>query len=305
MERIAVTAFADYLASPFHFWANRLRRLNEIDPAKAEMDDLDFGNFCHLVLEAFGRDESARNLTDGESIEDWFLDAADRFAFEQFGARPGLAVRIQLQSAKARLRSAARLQAAERAAGWEIIAVERSLADAYPLEISGLRISGKIDRVERNGDRYRVLDYKTSDSPPKGGAKSDHCVNNRLSDDIDWPPDYAFFEREEKPMRWKKLQLPLYSLALVQHLPDAELTAGYFHLAKAATDVAIDAWEMDPEWLEAAHTCAEGVIADVLAGKFAHLVSRGDRDGLASWHLGLPEKTLDLTFVGGDASPVP
>ena len=92
---------------------------------------------------------------------------------------------------------------------------------------------------------------------------------------------------------------------LLFNIGDAELTAGYFHLAKAATDVAIDAWEMDPEWLEAAHTCAEGVIADVLAGKFAHLVSRGDRDGLASWHLGLPEKTLDLTFVGGDASPVP
>lgn len=300
VEKIAVTAFADYLSSPFHFWAGRLRRMSEVDPSKAEMDDLDFGNFCHQVLEAFGHDRKARDLTDGDALEAWFLDQADRFALEQFGPRPGLAVRIQLQSAKARLRAAAHIQAAERAAGWEIISVEEPLAEAYPLTIGGLAISGKIDRVERNGHRYRVIDYKTSDSPPKGGAQSDHCVNNRLPDDAPWPPEYAFFERGEKRMRWKKLQLPLYCLALADRHPEAELTCGYFHLAKAVSQVTVDAWEMDEAWLEAARTCAEGVVADVLAGKFSHLVPRGDRDWLGPLHLGLPEKTLDLTFVGGD-----
>ena len=88
LDRLAVTAFGDYLASPFHFWARRIRRMDEVDPAKAEMDDFDFGNVCHLVLEQFGTDETARDWTDAEMIEDYLLETADRLALEQWGQAP-------------------------------------------------------------------------------------------------------------------------------------------------------------------------------------------------------------------------
>lgn len=133
LDRLAVTAFGDYLASPFHFWARRIRRMDEVDPAKAEMDDFDFGNVCHLVLEMFGTDETARNWTDAEMIDDDLLETADRLPLEQWGKRPGLAVRIQFAAARERLRAVADVQARERELGWEIIHIEESLFDSYPL----------------------------------------------------------------------------------------------------------------------------------------------------------------------------
>ena len=192
IARIAVTSFATYLASPFHFWAERLQRFSEIDPGKAEMDDLDFGNFCHAVLQRFGNDPEARTWTDASRISDFLLDSADTLARSWFGPRPGLAVRIQVDAARRRLAEAARHEAAGRAEGWEITAVEAPLAEICPLHLGGIEVSGKIDRLERNGNRIRILDFKTSDTaiPPR----RDHFVEHRASELPAWPPAYAFFD---------------------------------------------------------------------------------------------------------------
>jgi ATP-dependent helicase/nuclease subunit B len=314
VERVAVTAFANYLASPFHFWAQNVMRLTEIDPDKAEMDDLDFGNFCHEVLECFGKDPEARTWTDAERIESYLLSEADRVSARLYGPHPGLAVRIQIDSAKQRLAAAARHEAAGRLEGWEIIGVEVKLADHYPLRLGGIEVSGKIDRVERRGDCIRVLDYKTSDS--KKDSLRDHVVENRLGDEPDWPPAYALFDHLDfrprsqgkppglKTYRFKKLQLPLYALAIAQTLPEAEISCGYFHLTKATGDLGPEAWTVDADLLAAARRCAEGVIADVLAGRFDRIEVSAREDALTPLHLGAPDRTLDLTHVGaGDGRP--
>ncbi|MCB1092073.1 MAG: PD-(D/E)XK nuclease family protein, partial [Verrucomicrobiae bacterium] len=309
ITKIAVTAFATYLNSPFHFWAQRLMRLDEIDPDKAEMDALDFGNFCHSVLERYGRDEAARTWTDAEKIDAYFQRAADEIALVQYGRRPGLAVRIQIDSAKRRLSAAAEVEAAQRQEGWVIVGFEAQLAKEFPLSLGGIDVAGEIDRLERNGDVIRILDFKTSDR--RNAPKKDHFVENRLGDSPEWPPDYAFFDHADftsrssgsppaiKSYRFKNLQLPLYALAVSQVHPEAELHCGYFHLTKAASDVGPDTWAIDDALLDAARTCAEGVIEDVKAGRFGRIIPRSQDDAWEAWHLGVPERTLDLTHVGG------
>ncbi|MCB1234399.1 MAG: PD-(D/E)XK nuclease family protein [Verrucomicrobiae bacterium] len=306
---VAVTAFSTFLASPFRFWTTQRLRLSRIEPEKAEMDDLDFGNLCHEALERYGNDPEARAWTDASRIEEFLLAAVDALARERFGERPGLAVRIQVEAARHRLAAAAEREAAERADGWEIIGVEARLGDGYPLALGGVEISGKIDRIEQRGDVVRVLDFKTSDARQR--PRPEHFVESRLGDEPEWPPAYAIFRHAdfsarsasappvEKIYRFKNLQIPLYALALSRALPDRRIEGGYFHLTKAVSDIGPDTWTIDAGLLEAARVCAEGVIADVLAGKFGRLDPARQNDSLETWHLGVPLRTLDLTHVGG------
>ena len=72
--------------------------------------------------------------------------------------KPPLAVRIQVGGARQRLSWFARLQACERAAGWEVEAIEAK----FVREVDGVELVGKVDRIDRHADgRRRVLDYKT------------------------------------------------------------------------------------------------------------------------------------------------
>ncbi|MBL9152960.1 MAG: PD-(D/E)XK nuclease family protein [Verrucomicrobiales bacterium] len=308
IERISVTDFSQYLRSPFHYWAQRLRRLAEIDPGKAEMDALDFGNFCHAVLECYGTDDQARTWTDASRIAAYFDAKADEIALASYGRHPGLAIRMQIEAAKRRLAAAAEAEAAARRDGWEIIAVEARIHESYPLPLGGIEVVGKIDRIERRGDTIRVLDFKTVDSPKN--PKRDHFVENRLGDEPEWPPPYAFFDylslssnssasAQPKRYRFHNLQLPLYALALSGVYRDQEIHCGYFQLAKAASDVKPETWVVDQALLDAAKRCAEGVIADVLAGQFGRIRPMPQNDPLTPWHLGVPERTLDLTHLGG------
>ena len=310
IDRLSVTDFSHYLRSPFHYWAQRLRRLSEVDPDKAEMDGLDFGNFCHAVLERYGRHEEARTWTDAAKIAAFFDDQADKLALETYGRHPGLAIRMQIDSAKRRLAAAAEAEAAARLDGWTIVAVEARIQESYRLSIGGLEIAGKIDRVEQRGDAIRVLDFKTGDKPKD--PKKDHFTENRLGDEPEWPPRYALFDHlpfpgsrssaaaaQPKRYRFHNLQLPLYALAVRGVHPDAEIHCGYFHLAKAASDVGPQTWVADQELLDAAEHCAAGVIADVRAGRFGLVLPLPMNDPLDPWHLGVPEKTLDLTHLGG------
>ena len=314
LQRIAVTAFSRYLESPFHFWSRQVVRMSEVDPDKAEMDDLDFGNFCHAVLEQYGRHEEARRWTDPEKIADFFSEVADRIALATYGPNPNLAVRIQLDAARRRLAEAAHHEAQQRANGWEILGAEVRLADSYSLSISGVEISGTIDRIERREGELRLLDFKTSDR--RQPSLRDHLSEIRGSADPDWPPEYARFghpdffprsakaERSEKTYRFRKLQLPLYALAVSRAEPDLQIRCGYFHLAKAIADIGPEDWIADAELLSATERCAGGIITDVLAGRFERLDAPSRFDDLLPLHLGMPERTLDLTHVGGgDASP--
>ncbi len=261
--QVAVTALRGWLQCPFRFYLRQVLGLAAVDPAKSELDALDFGALCHTALEAMGREGALRDCTDAAVLPSVFAGC--------IGApRPGalrrspfsLPLIIQLESARQRLARAAEVQANERAAGWVIEHVEKKIA----VKIGGLLVKGKIDRIDRHAESgaVRVLDYKTSDAPasPRDThfRRAAQAKRRRRRGRCSIPA--------ARSRVWADLQLPLYLHALAAEFPGA-VACGYFNLPKAAGGTGLELWDdYTPELHAAALRCAEGVCAAICAGEF-------------------------------------
>lgn len=266
---LRVTAFGDYLECPFRFYFKRVLGMDQYDPAKSEMDAMDFGNTLHLAVEAFSKDETARDLRDPAAIEKFVLAELDRVIAAQWGTQLALPVRVQRESLRARLRKFAEIQAAERAAGWRIVAAEIPFEKKdSPLFLAGLRVTAKIDRVEvhEQTGRRRILDYKTYKSAKNHRPEDVHL--GRAVEGEDFPE--AGVEWDGRERRWSQLQLPLYrALAGCQWPDDREppITA-YFLLPEKIEESGIFEFAMDDDVYASAIACATAVAGRVGRGLF-------------------------------------
>ncbi|MSU23232.1 MAG: PD-(D/E)XK nuclease family protein [Opitutus sp.] len=284
--RVAVTALRAWLECPFRFYLARVRRLKSVDPAKSELNELDFGTLCHAALEAMGQERALRDCTDAPELQKFLLAALDREAARRFGAALTLPLIVQLESARQRLARAADVQARTRAEGWVIAGVERK----FELTVGGLIVSGQIDRLDRHERTgvVRVLDYKTSDQPV---TPADAHLRGVRRDEV--PPEFARCTAGgEREQVWRDLQLPLYLRAIAAEFP-GENECGYFNLPKAATETGLALWDGDSRGLaESAWRCAEGVAAAIQAGAFwpPNEKVRADYDEFAAlFHHGVAE----------------
>lgn len=258
---VAVTSLRRWLACPFRFYLKYVLRMEAIDGVKSEMDAFDFGTLCHAAFEAMGREAALRDCTDASVLREFLSTQLTRHAQERFGKNLSLPLLIQVESARQRLGKLADLQARERAAGWIIEAVEQPFA----VEIGGLSVKGKIDRIDRNVDtgEVRVVDYKTSDTAVN--PRQAHFRPVRADDSA---PEWARVTVEGKPRAWLDLQLPLYRHALAPTWGHA-IACGYFNLPKAVGQTALALWDdYTPELHESAMRCAEGVCHAIRAGEF-------------------------------------
>lgn len=262
--RIGVTAFRDYLQCPFRFFLKHGLGMEAVEPEKRELDVLDFGTLVHSVLEQLGRRDEWRDCKNGARLAGLFAEELDRIAFGRFGRSPSLPLVIQLESARQRLHQAAFVQAAERAEGWRIEAVEWKFPDDAVV-FDGLVVRGKIDRIERHESTgvVRVIDYKTSDRPKAPAeahrAKLGRGKSPRL--------EAAACEVAGSPGEWTDLQLPLYRMAAARF--GEVIECGYFNLPKAVSETAIEIWsDLDDAVQGAAMACAGEVASRVTAGVF-------------------------------------
>lgn len=283
--RVSVTAFRDYLRCPFRFYLKHVLRMEALDPFKSELDALDFGTLCHAALEAMGLEPAMRDSTDAAALREFLRAHVDHRARARYGAELTLPLIVQLESARQRLARAADVQAAERAAGWAIMQVERK----FELPLGAITVSGKIDRIERGADgAVRVIDYKTSDKGITPYAA--HVRNARRTETA---PPWARFSIGGRDLVWTDLQLPLYLEALSAEFGPA-VTAGYFNLPKAVGETGLHVWtEYDGQWRAAARRCAEGAAAAIAAGTFwppAEIPARDEDDAFAGlFHHGTAE----------------
>lgn len=263
LERLRVTDFRGYLACPFRFYLRRLLEMEDVDDRKLELDAFDFGNLVHHALHVMAKSDTWKACDDADALGEFLAAEAAARARRQFGARPPLQIEFQVESAQQRLRAAARHHVAAVRDGWEIIAAEQAFAGS----LGGLRVGGRIDRIERHRERgvLRVLDYKSSD-------QADAPAATHLGTDREDLPAYARVQVAGRGRSWRDLQLPLYRLLLQQDQAFAGfgvVELGYFNLPKAVGQTGIQVWaEFDGGLLDAARTCAEGVAADVQAGRF-------------------------------------
>jgi ATP-dependent helicase/nuclease subunit B len=262
--RVPVTGLRAWLACPFRFYLAHVLKMRAVDPAKNEMDAFDFGTLCHAALEELGRDAAMRDSTDEGVLREFLMAGFERALRARFGTSLPLPLVVQAESARQRLGKVAVVQARERAGGWRIERIE----SAFTLELGGLVVRGRIDRIDRHEatGAWRVLDYKTSDTavPPSRS----HLRPFRPADaDL---PAWRRVAIDGRECIWADLQLPVYLRALGEELAGApSITGGYFNLPKAAGETGLALWpELSGELLEAARDCTDGVAGCIRAGEF-------------------------------------
>jgi len=148
---------------PYRFFARAVLRLVEQDELDDELDKRDYGRWLHATLERFHatRDESATPQAEVQRLQ----AVAEEMRPIVLGDAPTREAALLPQLAgfaafATRYVEWVRDQDAE---GWRFVAAELELQDG-PLDPSGLRLRGRIDRVDTHAQRaaIRLLDYKTS-----------------------------------------------------------------------------------------------------------------------------------------------
>lgn len=265
-QSIQVTAFRDYLGCPLQFYLKKGLGMNKPQDSKDELDWLQFGNLIHHALETYGTNLEMRECEDEASIAECLLDTLDSQVTAIYGRRLTAPLLVQRESARQRLRWWAACEADNRREGWRILEVECPLgSDEQPWMIGGLPVHGRIDRIEehQNGD-LRVLDFKTG----KTAVRENHIGSIREGAHVpEWARTTAL--KGNRPGRWTDLQIPLYVLAWQQRHPGRQILGGYGLLGESKAGVKLDLWDdLDVERLTEALTCAEGVVAAILARQF-------------------------------------
>lgn len=260
-ERMSVTDFRAYLDSPFLFFLNRVLRMDEVDIHKADLDPMEFGTFLHTVLEGVAPGGPMADCAEEERIRDFLHHQLKEQLALRYGTLHSAPLLAQAASARERLSLAARHQAETAGDGWVVHKVEHRIE----MPLGGVKVTGYIDRVDHHPETgcWRVVDYKTgssADSPDKEhlGETSRSILRQQM-------PGYARFINEEgKEFAWKDLQLPLYVLAWKLEHPGDDIQAAYFKLPPTSDGAGIHNLTLNPDLLDSARECAEGIITEVL-----------------------------------------
>ena len=273
--RLSVTQCREYLACPFRFYLKIILGMEELDDEKVEMDPLDFGSLVHEVLSRMAQSNEMANCDHDVNLSEFLCAEAENWAAERFGFPLPLQIRIQLDTAKQRLRAAARVQADLVKEGWRILDSEvRITAD-----LCGLPIGGRIDRIDRHSKtgQIRILDYKTSDTVQKPDEA-------HLASVVDEVADYMRVNVAGKEKRWVDLQLPLYRILLPKEVYfDNRIELGYFNLPKTTDETGVMICEgLDDRLLESARICAESIVKDIRNRRFWPPVKRVQYDDFES-----------------------
>ncbi|MFN8449419.1 MAG: PD-(D/E)XK nuclease family protein [Anaerolineae bacterium] len=167
----------DYGMCGFRFFAGRLLRLEPLEEPEDGMDSLQLGTLFHEILE-----RTYRQL--GGAITPNRLDEAlatlERVADERMATAPArLRFRVSPQWAQEQRVLRRRLERLVRAdfsganpldkqfGGGRAIYMQEARFDDFPLDLGdeALRVRGSIDRIDQQGDRAIVVDYKTGSAP--------------------------------------------------------------------------------------------------------------------------------------------
>ena len=256
---LSVTAFREFLASPYRFWLKRILGLDVRPPVGRELDARLFGIVLHDAVEAFGRSELERRrkgkppTTDVDVVHGAMLAGMDESIARLAGGEDAgsAALRLQRRIIERRLRRVAEVEVARALDDWRIHAVEAKFDLA--LEIPGQEpqpITGRIDRIDHHPEHgWQLLDFKTSDK----GEKPDKVHHHRTTGD------------------WYDLQLPLYRWAAPTILEGAEsddIGTGYFAVGADLDRIGVLKSDRIDGLQDDAMETAREIVRSIRAGQF-------------------------------------
>lgn len=253
-EKISVTGFARWIVDPVLFQLERDLGCSECHDRDRQLPPMAFGNMVHWVLEEYGKSDQMRDLENREDILAAVNSLLEKYRNRSLALHPRAAVLVQVEQARARLEIWADQQARIRFKGWRIMATEIQLDPAVckiTVDSGSLGVSGRIDRIDfhEKSNRWRILDYKTSDQGPS--------------------PEKDHGRKAGKDQDWKKLQLPLYrhfapTLNLGGKVIPEDAEVGFFNLPgkTSARSIQIAPWTEND--YEDAINLAHEIVSEIL-----------------------------------------
>ncbi len=279
-----------FFTCPLRFWLSKLNGMSDesISPTQRDLEARDMGTYLHEALEdfvkrfpsfpAFCTTYPAADAPDSEQqtirLLERELDDSFTRAYERRYGRPELLPRrFQCAAMRRRLRGYARLHLQLWQEGWEAAlndAGEPMLEHEVRWEFCGHPLKFRIDRIDRRTNpetgqpEYRVIDYKT------GNVLT--CYKNHL-EELPHPserPSLSLLDAELAPvvgpavktvakhaqLRWKDLQLPLYTAWALEHFRGCHVNSAYIRLSSTPGRVRVLAWgdsEKDPDFYAVRH----------------------------------------------------
>lgn len=277
VQAISVTAFKDYIASPYVFYVRHALRLKEAGEPDRETGYDRLGTLTHELLRDFAASRLS-NSENAEQIEAWLLEQFEQRAVAWPKGLVESTAMLQQAVLKRRLTTFAALQAKQRRDGWQISKTEWDPPKPVILRTArgDVQLKGRIDRIDRRGGEVMVLDYKTSDRKKR-------------------PSDAYKKGRKDEIGQWKDLQLPLYRYMLMKSEfdtggPVSQSTSwslGYWPLCKDRDGPEIVTLPVGIDELEAAEKKAIEIVESVLSGAFDELGDPKDYGGSISRLCGL------------------
>lgn len=164
---VSISGYNSLVACPYQFYARHILRLNELDEVQEAIEKRDYGERVHGILQRF---HEQYPLVSGNDLAD--MEAALRHISEEVFAdllAQDFAARAWLARWYKSLPAYLEWQTASETDGWRY--AESESAFDWPLE--GIRLRGRIDRLDERGDEKLVLDYKT---------QSEQLLRNKLKE---------------------------------------------------------------------------------------------------------------------------
>lgn len=247
---LPVTAFRDYLRSPYEFYLRHVLRASAVEDPEPELSPRLFGTLIHQVLAAFAATDAAASDDPGV-VRRCLADLLATRAARRVGKAPRAAIVLQLEVARQRLGLLAEHQARRVAEGWRILHAEWRPEGAAWLEVDGkpMGLRGSIDRIDRHADgSLAILDYKTGDSQQE--------------------PDRAHRAGRAGERQWVDLQLPLYRHLAAPLIGDAPVQLGYVLIGASAQGMGLRVAGWDEADLSDADKCAQDVVRAIRNREF-------------------------------------
>jgi ATP-dependent helicase/nuclease subunit B len=164
---ISISAYNSLVACPYQYYARHILKLNELDEVQEVIEKRDYGEHVHAILQCFherypkvsghAADEMETALQ--QISEEVFADLLAR----DFVARAWLARWCKS------LPSYLDWQFQSEEQGWRYAEAET----AFERELDGVRLRGRVDRIDLKDDERRVIDYKT---------QGDQLLRNKLKE---------------------------------------------------------------------------------------------------------------------------
>jgi ATP-dependent helicase/nuclease subunit B len=152
---VSISAYNSLVACPYQFYARHILRLNELDEVQEGIEKRDYGERVHDILRRFHERYPRVNEHPVDELEAALrqisAEVFDDLLQQDFEARAWLARWFKA------LPAYLEWQVENEVQGWRYAESEQ----AFDWELEGVRLRGRIDRLDVRGDEKRVLDYKT------------------------------------------------------------------------------------------------------------------------------------------------